>query len=62
MWKRICESNEEVSENEIIEELGSVYQKLETIQHMLNGSSDIELRKKYIRPILDFMNWLDYEI
>ena len=62
MWKRICKSNKEVSENEIIEELGSVYQKLETIQHMLNGSSNIELREKYIRPILDFMNYLDYEI
>ena len=62
MWKRICESNEEVSENEIVDELGSVYQKLETIQHMLNGSSNIELREKYMRPISDFMNWLDYEI
>lgn len=62
MWKKINESNEEISEDEIISDFEVVYQKLENIQNRLNRSTDIELREKYMRHIVDFMNWLDYEI
>jgi hypothetical protein len=62
MWKKINESNEEISEDEIISDFEVVYQKLENIQNRLNKSTNIELREKYMRHIVDFMNWLDYEI
>ena len=62
MWKKINESNEEISEDEIISDFEVVYQKLENIQNRLNRSTNIELREKYMRHIVDFMNWLDYEI
>jgi hypothetical protein len=62
MWKKINESGEEISEDEIISDFEVVYQKLENIQNRLNKSTNIELREKYMRHIVDFMNWLDYEI
>ena len=62
MWKKINESNDEITEDEVVTELGFVYQKLENLQYRLNRSTDIELRNKYLREIVDFMNWLDYEI
>lgn len=62
MWKKINESNDEITEDEVVTELGFVYQKLENLQDRLNRSTDIELRNKYLREIVDFMNWLDYEI
>lgn len=63
MWKKISESsNAEISEEEVYKELESVYRKLESIHSKLTKSTDIELRKKYLRPIVDFLNWMDYEI
>ena len=62
MWKKINESESEVTEDEIVTQLGFVYQKLEDIHDMLNRSTDVELRSKYMRHLCDFMNWLDYEI
>ena len=61
MWKRINESKEYVSEDEIFKDLEVVYRKLEDIQSRLNLTLDSELREKYLRPIVGFMNWLDYE-
>lgn len=61
MWKKICESSE-ISEQEVYKELEGVYRRLESIHSKLTKSTDIELRKKYMRPIVDFMNWMDYEI
>lgn len=61
MWKRINESKEYVSEDEIFKDLEVVYRKLEDIQSRLNFTLDSELREKYLRPIVGFMNWLDYE-
>ena len=62
MWKRIDESNDEITEDEIITGLDLVYQKLEDLLDRLNRSTDIELRSKYMRHLVDFMNWMDYEI
>jgi len=62
MWKRINESAKEISEDEIYKKLEVVYRNLEDIQLGLNGSTDIKLREKYMYPIMNFMNWLDYEI
>ena len=62
MWKKINESNDEITEDEVVTELGFVYQKLEDLQDRLNRSTNIELINKYLREIVDFMNWLDYEI
>ena len=62
MWKKINESNDEITEDEVVKELGFIYQKLEDLQDRLNRSTNIELRNKYLREIHDFLNWLDYEI
>ena len=62
MWKRIDENHDELTEEEVVTDLGFVYQKLEDLQDRLNRSTDIELRSKYMRHLVDFMNWLDYEI
>jgi len=62
MWKRVDESEEEITEKEIYAEFEKVYNVLGDIQDRLNRSTDIELRSKYMRHIVDFMNWLDYEI
>ena len=62
MWKKIDESKKEISEDDIVKTLEVVYRNLEDIQLGLSGSTDIKLREKYMRPISDFLNWLDYEI
>ena len=63
MWKKINESKRnEIYEDQVLMELDSVYHNLENIRDRLNKSTNIELREKYMRPIVDFMNWLDYEI
>ena len=62
MWKKINESKGEITEDEIIKKMEVVYRTLEDIQLGLNASTNIELREKYMRPIVNFMNWLDYEI
>ncbi len=61
MWKKINESNDEITEDEVVKELGFIYQKLDDLQDRLNRSTNIELRNKYLREIVDFMDWLDYE-
>lgn len=63
MWKKLkTESLDEISEDEIYNELEKVYNILDDIRDRLNRSTDIKLREKYMRPIVDFQNWLGYEI
>ena len=62
MWKKINESKDGLTEDEIINKFGSVYKELVEIQNMLNRSTNVELREKYLKPLCQFMNWLDYEI
>lgn len=63
MWKKLNESKRnEIYEDQVLMELDSVYHTLENIRDRLNGSTDIELREKYLRPISDFMDWLDYDL
>lgn len=59
MWKKLNESVEDVTEDEILKDLEGVYQQLENIRKKLNRSYDIELRMKYMRTISDVMNILD---
>lgn len=61
MWKKLNESTDEITEDEIYKDLEKVYYALQDIQDRLNRSTDIELRSKYMRHVVDFMNWLDYE-
>ena len=67
-WNKIenhrtfCESEEEITEKEIYAEFEKVYNVLGDIQDRLNRSTNVELREKYMRHLVDFMNWMDYEI
>jgi len=60
MWKRIDESQDELTEEEIISDLEVVYRQLEKVKAKLDQCYDVELREKYMRHLCDFMNWLDY--
>ena len=61
MWKRINESSE-VTEDEILKDLENVYFQLDNIRKKLYRSTDVELRKKFMEPVSNLMNILDYEI
>lgn len=55
MWKKLTtESLDEISEDEIYNELEKVFNILDDIRDRLNRSTDIKLREKYMRPIVDF--------
>ena len=63
MWRKICESpNVGISEIDVRKELWDIYKRFEIIHSRLTKSPNIELRKKYIRPIVDFLNWMDYDL
>ena len=63
MWKRVNESEErELTEDEIIKDLENVYFQLDNIRQKLYRSTDVELRKKFMEPVFNLMNILDYEI
>ena len=62
MWKRIDESHDELTEEEVINDLEVVYRQLEKVKTKLDQCYDVGLREKYMRHLCDFMNWLDYEI
>lgn len=62
MWKRIDESQDELTEEEVINDLEVAYRQLEKVKAKLDQCYDVELREKYMRNLCDFMNWLDYEI
>lgn len=62
MWRRIDESQDELTEEEVIKDLENVYFKLDDIRQKLYRSTDMELRKKFMEPVFNLMNILDYEI
>ena len=62
MWKKFNENADELSEEEVINDLEVAYRQLEKVKAKLDRSYDVELREKYMRHLCDFMNWLDYEI
>ena len=53
---------EDVTEDEIIKDLENVYFQLDNIRQKLYRSTDVELRKKFMEPVFNLMNILDYEI
>ena len=62
MWKKMNESVDDVTEDEIIKDLENVYFQLDNIRQKLHRSTDVELRKKFMEPVFNLMNILDYEI
>ena len=64
MWKKICESGEfeKVSEEEdnVLQELENSYRALERARKILQQSSDVKLRERYMQTISNLMDTLDY--
>ena len=64
MWKKICESGEfeKVSEEEdnVLQELETSYRALERARKILQQSSDVKLRERYMQTISNLMDTLDY--
>lgn len=62
MWKKINESEEVSEEDRVLSALETAYKDLSIARSILEHSTDVELREKYLRTIADIMNILDYEI
>ena len=60
MWKKINESSDELTEDEVFDDLYMVYLQLEKVRAKLNKSNSIKLRSKFMRPICDFMDFIDF--
>lgn len=55
------ESDEgELTEDEIFKDIEKAYRQLEKVREKLDKSYDIKLREKYMTPICNAMNILDY--
>jgi hypothetical protein len=62
MWKRINESTGEVTEEEINKDIENVYFQLDNIRKKLYRSTDVELRTKFMKPVCNLMDIMDYEL
>ena len=52
--------NAEPDEASVVRKLEQIYRQLEQVRQELNRSRNVELRTKFLRPISDAMNDLDY--
>ena len=60
MWKRVDESEVDVTEDEILKDIEVAYRQLENVRRKLSRSMDAGLREKYLSTIADAMDILDY--